>query len=102
MHLVQMLLPMYGSHGAAIPASSFIDVRNELTQRFGGVTAYTRAPAVGLWKPDDGSVERDEVVMVEVVVEALDRAWWNRYRHELEHRFHQKEILIRAIDIKTL
>lgn len=102
MHLVQMLLPTYGNDGRAVAAAAFADVRRELTERFGGVTAYLRAPAVGLWKPDDGNVERDDVVMVEVVVEELDRSWWAGYRHELQHRFGQKEILVRAIAVDRI
>ena len=80
----------------------FETVRAELTARHGGVTAYLRSPASGVWKDEQGAVARDEVVMVEVVVDALDRAWWTGYRGELERRFRQEEILLRALECERL
>ncbi|WP_426130453.1 hypothetical protein [Pararhizobium sp. PWRC1-1] len=53
----------------------FDGVRAELTERFGGVTFYRNAPAEGLWK-DDGKVERDVIVVAEVMLETIDDIWW--------------------------
>jgi hypothetical protein len=77
-------------------------VRNELTERFGGVTAYLRSPAEGLWKETDGDVARDDVVIYEVMTKELDRAEWKRYGEELAERFRQEEMMIRAISIERL
>ena len=101
-HLVQLLLPLRRRDGAEVPAERFADVRVELTERFGGVTAYTRSPATGLWKRTDADVERDQVIMIEVVVEVFDREWWSQYRTQLEQRFGQEEIHARAIAIDRL
>jgi hypothetical protein len=100
--LVQLLLPVYDNDGAAIAENEFTTVRRELTERFGGVTAYVRSPAAGLWKRDDGKVDRDDVVMVEVVADSLDRAWWGQYRERLEQRFRQETILLRSIVVESL
>jgi hypothetical protein len=96
MHLIEILLPLRDNEGNRFPRASLDRVRRELTERFGGVTAHLRAPAAGVWKDDHGDVERDDVVIVEVVADELDRAWWSGYRRELESRFRQDEILIRA------
>ena len=101
MHLVQFLLPVR-TGGTRIPESRFAVVRRELTDRFGGVTAYMRAPASGLWKNDGGKVDADEVVMVETIVSELDREWWRTYRRTLEAAFEQQEILVRALPIEML
>ena len=101
-HLIQMLLPLRRRDGSDVPAETFADVRIELTQRFGGVTAYSRSPATGLWMRNDADVERDHVIMVEVVVESLDRAWWTEYRDRLAQRFDQEEIHARAIAIERI
>ncbi len=77
-------------------------MRAELTERFGGVTAYTRSPATGLWKRDDEAIERDQVIMVEVVVEDFDRQWWAAYRAQLETRFGQEEVHARAIAMELI
>ena len=102
MYLVQMLLPLYDNHGRALPREHFRQVWQELTDRFGGVTAYLRAPAQGTWKEDDGALDRDEVVMCEVMVGALDRGWWAHYRESLEGRFGQQELVVRALPIERL
>ena len=49
MHLVQILLPVYDNEGNELPQVEFRRVRSELSHRFGGLTAFTRAPAEGIW-----------------------------------------------------
>jgi hypothetical protein len=103
MHLVQILLPLRANDGSPFPATHYRAVRDELTERFGGMTAYTHAPAEGRWKDgDDEEVTRDEIVIFEVMAEALDRAWWRRYRAELERRFAQDALVIRATALEML
>ena len=99
-HLVQLLLPLRTRDGADVPAERFAEVRTELTDRFGGVTAYSRSPATGLWKRTEADVERDHVIMIEVVVEVFDREWWSRYRERLEQLFGQEQIHARAVAIE--
>ncbi len=101
MHLVQFLLPLRDNDGRAFTRDDFERVRHELTDRFGGVTAFVQSPAAGLWK-EGPDVSRDELLLHEVVVESLDRAWWRRYREELEGRFRQERILLRAIAVESL
>lgn len=102
MHLIQLLLPLYDDKGQPFGKLMFDRVRNELTERFGGVTAHRRAPAEGLWKEEDGEVSRDEVVIYEVMTEELDRAWWKQYGAELARRFRQEEMMMRAIAVERL
>ena len=102
MHLVQLLLPLYDNDRRPFPRAQFAAVRAELTERFGGVTAYIRAPAQGLWQDDDGDVERDDVAIHEVMVEELDRAWWAAYRERLRRAFGQEELVVRALPAERL
>jgi hypothetical protein len=101
MHLVQILLPLFDNDGRRLESALFHRIREELTARFGGLTAYTRSPAEGLWADQD-IVRRDEVVMVEVMVAELDRAWWGAYRAELEKRLRQQLLIVRAQAIEQL
>jgi hypothetical protein len=91
MHLVQLLLPRYDEA-----------VARELTERFGGMTAYARAPARGEWKPAPGETVHDDIVVYEVMVDTLDREWWARYRRELERRLGEQELVVRAHPIERL
>jgi hypothetical protein len=103
MQLVQLLLPLYDNDGNKQPEELFRRVRAELTARFGGLTEHTRAPARGLWQDDaTGRTNQDEIVVYEVMVDAIDRAWWGRYRETLEEAFRQKEMVIRAQSIDVL
>ena len=96
MHLVQILLPLYDNGQNPQSPDEFRRVRKELTDKFGGLTVYTRAPAEGMWKLDDNKTSRDDIVIFEVIANDLDAVWWRDYRHELEGRFRQEVVVIRA------
>jgi hypothetical protein len=102
MHIVEILLPLYGNDGRRFGAAMFLEVRKELVERFGGLTAFTQSPAEGLWEEEEGEVTRDEIVIFEVMAEALDRGWWGDYRRRLERCFEQEAIVIRAREVTLL
>jgi len=101
-HLVQILLPVWDPDGKRFPPALYARVKDELAERFGGLTAYARAPAEGLWEEGAGERQRDDIVVYEVMDEELDPAWWKGYRQELEHRFRQRELVVRAHAISRL
>ena len=101
MHLIQILLPLRDNDGHPFPGEAYGTVRGELAERFGGITAFTRAPAEGVWK-EGGRTSRDDIVVFEVMAPALDRAWWEGYRADLERRFQQEAIVVRAIRVDML
>lgn len=102
MVLVQLLLPLSDNQGRPWPRDLFERVRQELLEHFGGVTAYARAPAKGLWAEADHAVVQDDIVVHEVMAPRLDRAWWSAYRRELERRFQQEALVIRAQEAELL
>lgn len=101
MHLVQLLLPLYDNEGQAFGRENYAPIRKLLTEQFGGLTTYARAPATGLWKDGDETV-RDDVVVYEVMVEELDRAWWGEYREALRLSFRQEALVVRAQRVEVL
>jgi hypothetical protein len=102
MFLVQILLPLDRNDGERQPRALFDSVRGELVERFGGLTAYSRSPAVGLWSKGAHGTERDDVIIVEVMTERLDRLWWADFRRTLEVRFGQETVVVRAVPIVPL
>ena len=102
MYLVQLLLPVYDNANTRFPRETFDHVRQELTDRFGGVTAFLRSPGEGFWRIAKSAINRDDIVIFEVMTEELDRKWWGRYREDLEERFRQIELVIRASSIERL
>lgn len=101
MHLVEILLPLRDPDGQPFGRAPFSRIKEEMTERFGGVTAFTRSPAEGLWESGDGR-ESDEIVVLQVMDESLDRGWWGEYRRQLEGRFRQDEIIVRASEVDRL
>lgn len=101
MFLVQLLLPIRDNAGAPYPPETLNQISRALAARFGGVTAYSRAPAKGQWI-DEGSVARDDVIAVEVMVGDIDREWWRSFRETLEMQLSQKEIVVRSHAIERL
>jgi hypothetical protein len=103
MYLVQILLPLYDNEGMALPKLEFRRVSGELAHKFGGLTAHTQAPAEGIWTEGENTTPtHDEIVIFEVMTDTLDRSWWADYRGQLERRFRQKEVVIRAQSIEQL
>jgi len=102
MHLVQIFLPLDDNDGNRLPPETFDRVRGELVQRFQGLTAYSRAPADGLWRQPDKGTARDDIVIYEVMAPALDQDWWKHFRQKLEKTFRQHTILIRASEVTVL
>jgi len=100
--LVQILLPQYDNDGEPFPQHLFAATRQELVDRFGGLTAYVRAPARGVWQADDGTVARDDIVIFEVMADELERDWWKAFRGRLETRFRQEELIVRAMGVERL
>jgi hypothetical protein len=101
-HLVQVLLPLYDNAGAPLPRELYRQVATELAERFGGLTAHTRAPAEGVWRDGPAETVRDDIVIYEVMTDAVDRPWWQAYRRRLETRFRQEQVVMRVQDIELL
>ena len=101
MHLVQILLPVFGNDGENVLQAAYPRIREELVARFGGLTAFLQSPAEGLWKESDRH-SRDDIVMVEVMVETVERTWWEEYRKHLQKVLRQESIVIRAVPMERL
>ena len=102
MYLIQLLLPIYDNSGEPFPASHHKVIKEELAKRFGGMTAYTRAPAEGRWNDAEGVQTHDDIIVYEVMTEVLDAAWWQAFRERLEVQFEQREVLVRAHAVTKL
>ena len=96
MHLIQIFLPVRDNNDTAFPKENYTRIREALTKKFGGLTAYTRAPAEGLWKDEQNDAHRDEIVIFEVMANELDGPWWQAYKQQLKQTFSQEEMIIRV------
>lgn len=102
MYLIEIFLPLSDNDGKPFPRLEREAVERELTSRLGGLTAYPRAPASGLWKEAHAKLQEDDLVVYEVMTEIIDVQWWQEYRERLKGTFRQEKLLIRAQRIKVL
>ncbi|EJN34700.1 hypothetical protein PMI35_00448 [Pseudomonas sp. GM78] len=102
MHLIEVFLPLNTNDGAPQPVELLRHVREHLTDQFGGVTAFIRNPAKGISLQEGNERSEDDIIIYEVMVEAVDRLWWQSYKRDLEERFQQEEILIRATAVNLI
>jgi hypothetical protein len=100
-HLVEILLPVCDNQGQPFAAEKYAQVREELSRRFGGVTAFMRAPAHGETRAT-GILVRDDIIVFEIMTETLAVSWWRDYRRALEKEFAQNEIIVRVSAITRL
>jgi hypothetical protein len=101
MHLIQLLLPLRTNAGLPYEDHLFRSINASLVETFGGVTAFSRAPAKGTWINADRE-EMDDVIVVEVMADNLDRVWWRSFRERLEAQMGQTEIVVRSHSIDRL
>jgi hypothetical protein len=95
-HLIQILLPT-----TAHDPAQFEQLARELTEKFGGVTSFIRAPAEGRWQSGE-KTELDDIAVIEVMTDFLDRAYWADLRRRLEEAFAQEEIVVRCQPLELL
>jgi hypothetical protein len=102
MYLVQVLFPLYDNRGRRLPKKLFDQVSRSLAEEHGGLTAYSRSPAVGLWNSHGKRLQRDDIVVYEVLAPRLNAKIWARRRKVWELAFKQDTILIRASRCRLL
>jgi hypothetical protein len=102
MHLIEIFLPLDTNDGTVQPAELFRREREQLADQFGGVTAFIRNPAKGISLLGGNERSEDDIIIYEVMVEAVDRLWWQSYKRDLEERFQQEEILIRVTAVTLI
>jgi hypothetical protein len=101
MYLIEIFLPLADNNGKRFAPACFDKVREKLAEKFGGLTAFTRAPAEGT-ETRSGRQRSDELIVFEVMTESLDEAWWADYRKLLDAEFKQDRVLIRAFSTTLL
>ena len=72
MNLVQILLPVFDKSGNLFPDFHFAQIKKTLTEKFGGITTYSRSPATGFWKNEEDATVKDDIIVYEVMLVKLD------------------------------
>lgn len=102
MHLIELFLPLYDPQGNRFPEKIFSDLKDELTEVFGGLTIHSKAPATGLWKPESEKTVKDTIIIYEVMTEELDEEDWKKRKLRLQRELQQDEIIIRVTPVRII
>jgi mRNA-degrading endonuclease YafQ of YafQ-DinJ toxin-antitoxin module len=103
MYLIELLLPLTNNKDKPFKTKYFEQVQHHLTEKFGGLTAFTRNPAEGVWKQDKSSKPtEDEIIIFEVLTPRFSKKWWQDYKEELKTTFQQKDIIIKVMKIELV
>lgn len=100
--LFQILLPLYDNEGEPFSNDLYKAIKVELTERFGGLTAYSRSPASGLWKNGEDEVTVDKVIVYEVIADDVEKKFWKSFKEILKAQFKQEDIVIRCTNIEVV
>jgi hypothetical protein len=68
MNLIEIFLPLIDRGGRPFGTDKYAAVREHLTKRFGGLTAFSRSPAQGTTS-DGGKTAHDEIILFEVMTD---------------------------------
>lgn len=100
--LFQILLPLYDNEGKPFSDDMYKAIRLELTERFGGLTAYSRSPATGLWKDGDEELTVEKLIVYEVIADDFEKKFWKSFKEILKAQFRQEDMIIRCTDIEVV
>lgn len=101
MNVIELFLPLDKGSGVSVEVERIEAIVKGLADRFGGVTAYTREPAEGMWRRPT-TIERDRILVVEIVVREVDDTWWRDYRSRLEEELEQDQIMVRVTPCRLI
>ncbi len=99
-------LPIKFNDGSPVPDGLFLEVREELIEKFGGFTSSPPgSPAVGWWKdPNDptGIVYRDDIYIYWVTTIQDEDEFFKEYKKVLAVRFKQVEVWIERLETRQI
>jgi inorganic pyrophosphatase len=100
--LIQLFLPTIAKNGKPFPRSYYDTVREQLTDKFNGVSMYFNSKVSGVWKDEDAKLVKDELMVFEVMSDAITLDFWKSYQRSLQKQFKQESILIRCMDMNLI
>jgi hypothetical protein len=95
-------LPLAFNDGGRVPDALFIQVRDELIEKFGGLNVLSPgSPTQGWWK-SGAVVYRDDILIYRVTTSQDEDNFFQSYKIELARRFQQEEVWIEREETRRL
>lgn len=96
---IEVFIPLHDQDGIPFPGYLYQHICKQIIKDFGGVTAYTRAPAIGIWEDREHQEVKDDIVIFEIMVSEIDYSYWRQFKKKLVVQFGQKELIIRQSEV---
>jgi inorganic pyrophosphatase len=100
--LIQLFLPLKNEDGKSFPDKYFDNVKETLTQKFKGLSIYSKSPVNGRWENSKSNIEEDILLVYEIMTDRVDLSYWEKYKQLLQKQFKQDTIVIRCLDISLI
>jgi len=99
----EFLVPLHDNEGNPFDPAEIVQVRDEITEKFGSLHFQPSAPYYGPWE-HKGVVYEDKLLLfiVDGPPEETDVQWFQAYKEELKGRFRQLEIYLVAYEVYWL
>ena len=98
----EILLPIKFNDGSPVPDELLIEVREELVEKFGGLTTMPPStPAEGWWRSGE-VLYKDDIVIYRVTTVQDEDMFFKQYKDTLAKRFDQEEIWIERVEAYPL
>ncbi len=101
-----IFLPLRYNDGREIENEKFLQLQDELIERFGGVTSIKQTnPLQGIWQYQSQRYT-DEIIVVTILdfgyPQSQSEAFFVEFKEELKRRFEQLDILILAQTVTVI
>jgi inorganic pyrophosphatase len=100
--LIQLFLPVVDRDGRPFPKKFFDQVKKKLAEKFDGLSVYTNSVADGYWKNDTNSIEKDQLLVYEVMANKIDLNYWAKLKASLEKQFKQELVVVRCLSMNLI
>ncbi|MFI5452940.1 inorganic diphosphatase [Pedobacter sp. UC225_61] len=99
---IELFIPVYSKKGKSFPKKYYSSLHQKLTDKFGGLTMYSRVPVTGFWKENSSATLKEDIIVYEVLASEIDEKFWDKLKKWALKTFNQDEIMIHVSSISTI
>jgi inorganic pyrophosphatase len=99
---IELFIPVYTKNGKPFPKKHYTNLHQKLTEKFGGLTMYSRVPVTGFWKENSKTTLKEDIIVYEVLAAEIDDKFWTKLKAWVLKAFNQEEIISYVTTIGTI
>ncbi|MHA4896281.1 inorganic diphosphatase [Pedobacter sp. PWIIR3] len=100
--LIQLQVPVYDVEGKRFPKRHFTQLHQQLTDKFGGLTVYSRSIANGFGNQDEGPTVKEKILVYEVMAENVELDFWKKLKASLMKKFEQDDLMMSSVKVSRI